>query len=93
MAYRKIKLKDLVINSANDRHGQLASEDAAISELFRTNDQHMRGLAKDLVSTNEVFEPPLVFERDGIFVVADGNRRTTCLKLIDDPKRAPSQEL
>jgi hypothetical protein len=80
MAYKSLRLEDLVINPANDRHGQLASEDAAISELFRSNDKHMRGLAKDLLAKREVFEPPLVFERDGKFIVADGNRRTTCLE-------------
>lgn len=53
----------------------------------------MRALAKDLVAKGEVFEPPLVYPSDDVFIVADGNRRTTCLKLLASPRRAPTIEL
>lgn len=53
----------------------------------------MRNLAKDLVAKREVFEPPLVYPDGGKYVVADGNRRTTCLKLLAKPRRAPTVEL
>ena len=93
MAYRKIALASLVVNPANDRHGELENETAAIAQLFATQEMHMRNLARDLVSKGEVFEPPLVFPSGDKFIVADGNRRTTCLKLLADPKRAPTVEL
>lgn len=93
MAYRKLLLSSLVVNPANDRHGELENETAAIAQLFATQEPHMRNLAKDLVSKGEVFEPPLVFPEGDKFIVADGNRRTTCLKLLDRPKRAPTVEL
>lgn len=93
MAYRHLSLASLVVNSANDRHGELENETAAIAQLFATQEPHMRSLAKDLVVKGEVFEPPLVFP-DGLrFIVADGNRRTTCLKLLANPRRAPTVEL
>jgi hypothetical protein len=88
-----VALSSLVVNPANDRHGELENETAAIARLFASREQHMRNLTKDLVTKGEVFEPPLVFPDGDKFVVADGNRRTTCLKLLDNPRRAPTVEL
>lgn len=93
MAYRKVALASLVVNPANDRHGELENETAAIAQLFAAQEMHMRNLARDLVSKGEVFEPPLVFPSGDKFIVADGNRRTTCLKLLATPRRAPTVEL
>ncbi|WP_244624045.1 MULTISPECIES: hypothetical protein [unclassified Bosea (in: a-proteobacteria)] len=86
-------LNSLVVNPANDRHGELENETGAIAQLFASQEQHMRNLAKDLVSKGEIFEPPLVFPSGEKFIVADGNRRTTCLKLLSTPRRAPTVEL
>ncbi len=93
MAYRKLLLASLIVNPANDRHGELENETAAIAQLFAVQESHMRNLAKDLVSKGEVFEPPLVFPSGDKFIIADGNRRTTCLKLLANPHRAPTIEL
>lgn len=93
MPYQEIDIRDLVVNPANDRHGELLDESAAIAELFRLHDQAMRNLAADIVSAGVVYDPPLVFPDEGLFVVHDGNRRVTCLKLLNDPNRAPNDEL
>ncbi|NOC92905.1 MULTISPECIES: hypothetical protein [unclassified Ruegeria] len=93
MAYQDLPLSALIVNPANDRHGELENETAAIAQLFALREQHMKNLAKDLASKGEIFEPPLVYPKDGKFIVADGNRRTTCLKLITEPRRAPTVEL
>ena len=93
MSYRKLPLSSLIVNPANDRHGELENETAAIAQLFAAQEQHMRNLARDLVAKGEVFEPPLVFPAGDKFIVADGNRRTTCLKLLAAPRRAPTVEL
>ena len=37
MAYRKLPLASLVVNPANDRHGELENETAAIAQLFATH--------------------------------------------------------
>ena len=42
-------------------------------------------------SLREIYDPPLVAVDNARFTVYDGNRRITCLKLIIDPRRAPSQ--
>ena len=93
MTYKMLSLELLVVNPANDRHGELENETAAIARLFALREQHMRSLAKDIVAKGEIFEPPLVFPDGEHFVVADGNRRTTCLKLLAKPRRAPTVEL
>ncbi|MCR4269143.1 hypothetical protein [Nitratireductor sp. ZSWI3] len=93
MAYKKLALKALLVNSANDRHGELENETSAIAWLFTHHESAMRKLAKDLAETGEIYEPPLVWPDGTNYVVFDGNRRVTCLKLISQPKRAPSLEL
>lgn len=52
----------------------------------------MRNLAKDLVEEGGIYEPPLVHAHDGAFVVYDGNRRVTCLKMLNSPQHAPSED-
>lgn len=93
MSYRMLALDSLVVNPANDRHGELENETAAIARLFALREQHMRNLTKDVVTKGEVFEPPLVYPDGDKFIVADGNRRITCLKLLANPRRAPTVEL
>ncbi|OCJ69289.1 hypothetical protein A6U96_19075 [Agrobacterium tumefaciens] len=93
MAIRNLPLSSLEVNRANDRHGELENETAAIAWLFKEREQHMRNLAKDIVDRGEIYEFPLVSPNGDKFIVFDGNRRVTCLKLLDDPRRAPTVEL
>jgi hypothetical protein len=81
------------VNSANDRHGELENETAAIGWLFSNRENHMRNLAKDIVAQGGVYDPPLVSAEGSKFIVFDGNRRVTCLKLLSSSKRAPTLEL
>lgn len=93
MAIKTLPLSSLEINRANDRHGELENETAAIAWLFSEREQHMRNLAKDIVDCGEIFELPLVSPEKERFIVFDGNRRITCLKLLSEPRRAPTVEL
>lgn len=93
MTYRSLPLAALRINRANDRHGELENETAAIAWLFNHRETHMKNLAKDIVQTGEVYTPPLVAPEGDHFTVFDGNRRVTCMKLLDDPRKAPTGEL
>lgn len=93
MTIRKLALSALVVNRANDRHGELENETAAIAWLFNERETHMRNLTKDIVEQGEIYEYPLVSPENSKFVVFDGNRRVTCLKLLDDPRRAPTIDL
>lgn len=93
MRIDNINIDDLEVNRANDRHGELENETAAIAELFRLRENHMRNLAKDITDVGRLYEPPLVWTGEHENVVYDGNRRVTCLKLIRHPERAPNQDL
>lgn len=93
MAIRNIRLDDLLVNRANDRHGELENETAAIAWLFNNRETHMRNLAKDIVDKGEIYELPLVSPEGPKFIVFDGNRRVTSLKLLATPRRAPTTEL
>lgn len=87
-----IPLKELSVNPANDRHGELAGEHAAMEWLLTHRATHMRNLARDIVAENGIYEPPLVHDDNGKFVVYDGNRRVTCLKLLAEPHKAPTKD-
>lgn len=93
MSFRSLPLSALIVNRANDRHGELENETAAIAWLFNNREQHMKNLAKDIAAQRGVYDPPLVTDEDGKYIVFDGNRRVTCLKLLIDPARAPSIDL
>ncbi|WP_162630107.1 hypothetical protein [Azospirillum ramasamyi] len=93
MMIRKIALAALIVNRANDRHGELENESAAIAWLFNEREQHMRNLARDIVEKGEIYEYPLISPEKAKFIVFDGNRRVTCLKLLEEPRRAPTREL
>ncbi|MFT0892764.1 hypothetical protein [Pseudochelatococcus sp. G4_1912] len=93
MAIKNISLNLLVVNRANDRHGELENETAAIAWLFKEREQHMCNLTKDIVDQGKIYEMPLVSPEKSKFIIFDGNRRVTCLKLLDDPRRAPTVEL
>jgi hypothetical protein len=83
----------LRINPSNDRHGEVSNEGEAISLLLQKLSQQMRGLAKDVAATGQLFMFPLVRpDGAGRFTVFDGNRRLTCLKLLLRPELAPSEE-
>lgn len=93
MAYEDLDVRNLLVNQANDRHGEVGSEDLAVAELFRLHDAQMRNLAVDIAAEGAVYDAPLVMPSGGHFIVFDGNRRVTCLKLLIDPTRAPTAEL
>lgn len=93
MSFQNVEISKLRVNPANDRHGELRDEQAAIGELFHLHDIRMRALAQDITEAGRVYDPPLVILHDGHYTVFDGNRRITCLKLLLDPEKAPSDEL
>ncbi|NTZ42709.1 hypothetical protein G7A66_06330 [Altererythrobacter sp. SALINAS58] len=93
MTFENLLLSRLTVNPANDRHGEMRDESAAIDELFRLHEPRMKTLATDIVAEGRVFDPPLVMLHDDKYLVFDGNRRVTCMKLLGDPEKAPTTEL
>ncbi len=82
--YKRISLKDLEVNPANDRHGELPSESAAIEWLLVNKTEKMKDLLQNIVEKGGIVEEPLVFKDSDSdkYRVYDGNRRVTCLKLL-----------
>lgn len=82
--YKRLPLKLLEVNPANDRHGDLGSEAAAIEWLLVNKTEKMKDLLHNIVEKNGIVEAPLVMKKqdDEKYIVYDGNRRVTCLKLI-----------
>lgn len=93
MTYKSVKLSDLKVNSANDRHGELPDEASAIAWLFNDKPKHMKNLASDITNQGRIYEPPLIYKRGSKYIVYDGNRRVTCLKLLSKPSNAPTVQL
>ena len=92
MEIKEILVSDLSVNRDIDRHGSLRDEAASIQWLLEKREQHMRALASDLAATKKLYERPLVRKEGGVYIVYDGNRRTSCIKLLLDPTKAPSEK-
>lgn len=90
MLLQSLPITALSVNPNNDRHGELDDEATAIQWLFSRRETHMKKLAND---KGRIYEPPLVGPDGQKYVVYDGNRRVTCLKLLADPTNAPTQAL
>lgn len=82
--FQRIPLEKLEINPANDRHGDVGSEAAAIEWLLVNKTDKMRDLLDDIHERQGIVDEPLVMKKNGEdrYVVYDGNRRVTCLKLL-----------
>jgi hypothetical protein len=92
MEISPIELQRLALNPHNDRHGPLKDEASAIHWLLENRTSHMRSLAEDLAQAKHLYETPLVRGEGDRFIVFDGNRRVCCLKLLLNPKLAPSEK-
>lgn len=92
MEIKEIPISELRVNRDNDRHGSLRDEASSIQWLLENRQAHMRALTTDLANTKRLFERPLVRKEADGYVVYDGNRRTSCIKLLLDPSGAPSEK-
>ena len=91
MEYKEISVNDLIVNPNNDRHGSTPTEDTAINWLFENKPKEMKELALRICNAGRIFDAPLVVLEGRKYLVKDGNRRVTCLKLIHNPARAPDK--
>lgn len=82
MVYKAIQLGKLIVNPNNDRHGQKDTEQKAVDWLFAEHGKEMLSLAADIAEEGAIFDAPLVKPNRESYVVYDGNRRVTCLKLF-----------
>lgn len=88
-----VSLNRLHLDPVNPRHDPIEDEEKIIGYLVRS--EKVQALAKNIVKNGGispldaigVVEMP---DNPGHFIVAEGNRRTCALKLLADPRKAPS---
>ncbi|MBE6468225.1 MAG: hypothetical protein E7004_06530 [Alphaproteobacteria bacterium] len=81
-----ISIDNIAVNNENARHGKLQTEKDAIYWLLSNNSSRLEALAKDIAKEGKLYERPLVKKENDKYVVHDGNRRITCLKLLNNPE-------
>lgn len=96
---KKVRLNQLILHEDNPRFEGVLDEEAAIAALCANEKilELARDVAENGLSPLERFmvflEDPNDDPADANYVVAEGNRRLCALKLLKDPKRAPSVAL
>lgn len=93
---KKVYLNRLILHEDNPRFDGVLDEEKAINSLCGS--EKILELAKDIAENGlSPLERFMVFQEDladapddANYVVAEGNRRLCALKLLKDPKRAPS---
>lgn len=92
--YEMLEIEDLYVNPENYRYVKEAKDEiGAICKMFKVNvgdsPKEMLNLANDIILDGlNPFEMPIVCFNDEIekYIVYDGNRRITCLKLMTQYK-------
>lgn len=99
MTIRKnIKINKLLLDVNNPRFPDSADNQRdAISKMLDIQSDKIINLAEDIINNGlDPSENILVYESEdeqGFYVVAEGNRRITALKLLSSPELAPNEKL
>ena len=93
--FRDIALSKIDLNTENDRHGPLPSQRHCIQWMLDNLGDEIYRLAKDIAKNGlSLLDNILVLSSgSGRYVVWEGNRRITALKLLDNPERCESPDL
>lgn len=86
MDYKNIPISKLIINPSNDRFQPVADEPQAIDMMLDQLGSEIYSLAKDICERG--LSPKVLYvipTKDGKYLVKDGNRRTTAIKLMQRP--------
>lgn len=88
--YIDIDLNDIDLDLKNIRLTGSESQREVIEKIC-SNKHRVFNLAKDIVSRGDTnpMDLPGVFKKDGRYIVGEGNRRITALKLLKNPDLAP----
>ncbi len=85
--YKNVKLSQLIINKDNDRFDESAqSEKDSIEIMLNKFGEKIYRLAQHILTNGLSKKPFLVVPFENKYIVKDGNRRTTALKLMKNPK-------
>jgi len=81
-----MSISELVLWKGNYRHGLLKSEDAIIKWYIANYAKHMYALGQDIIEHEAILDPPIVVQEDNGYVVYDGNRRCSVMRLLLQPE-------
>lgn len=88
-----VAIEDIMLDVHNARIRAGADQNDCIRRILRKRDQFLaicESIAKDGLTTMPILASP---NGDGTYTVKDGNRRTTALKLLNNPDLCPEPEL
>jgi len=96
--FQEIPLEKLQLNAENDRHGPLDSQQDCIKWMLEHLRDEIYNLAKDIAERglnagDNIVVLPAEESTSGEFVVWEGNRRLTALRLLDNPDRCEDPNL
>lgn len=91
---QKLSLASIVLDLDNFRTMHQPDEAAAIFAIIQASESKVRNLAKDIAETGLSLANNIVVvsmeDEQGKYVVMEGNRRISCLKMIENPELVPS---
>ncbi|MDA8273002.1 MAG: ParB/Srx family N-terminal domain-containing protein [Deltaproteobacteria bacterium] len=93
-----ISVNDLFLDTDNPRISSQQDENSCIETILNMNEGHILNLAEDIAKNGLRVENIIVSEQGGgstgnKWIVRDGNRRITAIKLLSDPSKAPNKRL
>lgn len=87
-----ISIGNLLLDVGNYRHGKLSSQKAARDAIIADQGRKLVKLAEDIIQhgLNPIDITMVIDAEDGNqnFIVAEGNRRLSCIQLMNDPDLA-----
>lgn len=91
MAEKRVRfdIEDIKINKENFRHSPLGSEEEAICYLIEEDYDSYLELAKRMEKDCRTF-PVLLLKRNETYILMDGNRRTSVIKIFKHPELIPN---
>lgn len=89
-----MRISQVNLDTTNPRIGKQADEKACIESIVNKNREHMLNLIEDIAAEGLTPIPIILSKnKNGEWIVRDGNRRVTALKLLKSPNLAPSEEM
>lgn len=90
---KKIKVLDIYLDTDNPRHDPINDQPEIIAHLLK--EEKIKNLAKDIaengISPIELLA--VIKGKNNKYTVVEGNRRICALTLLNDPEKAPNQNL
>jgi len=83
--YKRIPLSKLIINPDNDRFEPVNNEQEAIDIMLSELGPTIYELAKDILEKHLSKTPLYVIPNEDKYIIKDGNRRVTAIKLMTHP--------